>query len=199
MGKYANAFNSLPRALKWAIFGLGLVLVYFGAVEPSVEAINTASNSADQNEATVRAFTAEGGTKKAVQTVQTLELGIRRYGDVEFLGDESTRTLQFNSAIDKILSDAKVLGGKSSTKNVSLGQGVLTAKLGTDTRVMRVVRDIDFEATPEDVAAVVAALERTPVVATVSRVSIRTIEGKESERLVHATITAEAWISAKKG
>jgi len=199
MGKYAAAFNAMPRALKWALFGLGLVLVYFGVVERSIEKINEASNLADQHEATVKAFTNEGGTKKAALTVQTLERGIRNHGDVEFPGDESTRTLQFNSAVDKILINAKVSGAKSSTKSVSLSQGVLASKLGNDTRVMRVVRDIDFEATPEDVAAVVAALERTPVVATVSRVSIRTIEGKESERLVHATITAEAWITAKKG
>ena len=197
MGKYAEAFNSLPRAMKWAIFGLGLVLVYFAAVEPMVERINGAANVADQHEATVLVFTAQGGTQR--KALDTLKLGLRHHGEVEYLGDESSRTLQFNSAVDKILREHNVSAPKSSTKNVSLGQGVLASKLGSDTRVVRIVRDIDFDATPEEVAAVVAALERTPVVATISRGSIRTIDGRESERMVHATITAEAWISAKKG
>ncbi|HYE61201.1 MAG TPA: hypothetical protein VD997_04325 [Phycisphaerales bacterium] len=197
MGKYAAAFQALPRAAKWAIFGLGLVLVYFGVVEPMLVQINQASMKADQHETLVRSFTEEGGTQK--KAMQTLQAGIRNYGDVEYLGDEAGRTLKFNSDVDRILRENKVTGAKSSTKSVSLGQGVLTAKVGSDYRVLRIVRDIDFEATPEEVAAVVAGLERSPVVATVSRVQIRTIEGKQSERTVHATLTAEAWISVKKG
>lgn len=197
MGKYAAAFQALPRAMKWAIFGLGLVLVYFGVVDPMLVQINEASNKADQHETLVRSFTEQGGTQK--KAMQTLQLGMRHYGDVEYLGDEAGRTLKFNSEVDRILRENQVSGAKSSTKNVSLGQGVLTTKLGNEYRVIRVVRDIDFDATPEAVATVIASLERNPVVATVSRVQVRTIEGKESERLVHATLTAEAWISAKKG
>jgi hypothetical protein len=197
MGKYAAAFSALPRAMKWAIVGLAVILVYFAAVEPMVERINAVASTADGYEAKVLSFTSADGTRK--KALQTLELGLRHYGDVAFVGDESTRTLEFNSAVDKVLRQHSVSGSKSSTKNVSLGQGTLSAKLGSDMRVTRVVRDIEFDATPEDVAAVVAALEQTPVVATLSRVSIRAIDGKESERLVHATITAEAWISAKKG
>jgi hypothetical protein len=197
MGKYAAAFSGLPRATKWAIFGLGLVLVYFAAVEPMLAQINSAANVADVHENMVRSFTEQGGTQ--TKALKTLNQGIRHFGDVEYLGDESSRTQVFNEQVDKILLKNSVIGAKSTTKNVTLAQGVLTSKIGSEHRVIRVVRDIDFDATPESVAAVIADLEGNPVVATVSRVQIRTIDGKESERLVHATVTAEAWISAKKG
>jgi len=198
MGKYLHAIKSLPRAMRWALVGLVAILLYFAAVEPALDRLNKVAYSAEQDEANLRAFTAQGGAQQ--KAVQTLELGMSHFGQVEFLGDEATRPFQFNSAVDKILKDNEVLNAKSQTKNQALGQGALTAKMGPEFRVMRHVRDIEFDATPEAVAAVVAALERSPVVATVSRVHVRKIEGREGgERTVHATITAEAWISTKKG
>jgi hypothetical protein len=198
MAELKARWQAMPRAMRWAVYALIGFAAYFALIEPAIDKTNALANRADIHEATLRAFTAEGGAQQ--KHVQTLELGMRRFGEVEFLGDESTRPLQFNAAVDRILREHAVSNAKSVTKPASLGQGVLTAKMGSEYRVVRLVRDIEFDAPPEAVAAVVAELERTPVVATVSRVMVRRLEGKApGDRSVHATITAEAWMAAKKG
>jgi hypothetical protein len=198
MGKLLTSINALPRAVRWAVYGLAAFALYFLVVEPAIDRTNALANRADMHEATLRTFTAEGGSQQ--KHLQTLELGMRHFGEVEFLGDESTRPMQFNEAVDRILREHAVSNPKSSTKPAALGTGVLTSKMGNEYRVVRIVRDIEFDATPEAVAAVVAELERTPVVATVSRVMVRRLEGREAgDRTVHATVTAEAWVAAKKG
>ena len=134
------------------------------------------------------------------RALETLKVGFRTFGDVDFPADQTTRAGAFNSAVDRILKEQKVIA-KSRTKNAPLGAGPLNAKVGPEQRIERMVRDIEFDATPEAVDAVLAALERSPVVATVSKVQIRNLDSKDkSARQVHAAITAEAWfLSPKKG
>jgi hypothetical protein len=197
MSRYWEAISKLPRAAKWALAGLVVIGLYFGVVERTMDMINVYSNKADAAESTLKKFAASTDPQK--RALDSLTLGTRQYGDVEFPGDQ-TRTVAFNKAVDKVLADHKV-SAKSRAKSAQLGTGPLNAKVGPEQRVERMVRDIEFDATPEVVAEVVAALEQTPVVATVSKVQIRQIENKDkSTRLVHATVTAEAWsLASKKG
>jgi hypothetical protein len=197
MSRYWEAISKLPRAAKWALAGLVVIGLYFVVVEPAVDQINVYSNKADTAESTLRKFAASTDPQK--RALDSLTLGTRQYGDVEFPSDQN-RTVAFNKAVDKVLSDHKV-SAKSRAKTAPLGAGPLNAKVGPDQRVERMVRDIEFDATPEVVAEVIAALERTTVVAAVSKVQVRQIEGKDkSARMVHATVTAEAWsLTAKKG
>ncbi len=196
MGRYVTMFKGMPRAMRWGILAVVGIALYFLAIEPAVDQINAWGNEADLHQTTLESFNTQGGTQQ--KAIQALSLGQRHYGDVEFLGDEATRTVQFNSAVDSVLKSNNIPNAKNRWKNAPLGQGVLAAKMGTETRIERVTRDIEFDATPEAVAAVVAELERTPVVASVSRVTVRMNEGSEG-RQVHAVVTAEAWISSKKG
>jgi hypothetical protein len=198
MSRYWESIARLPRAAKWALCGLLVIALYFGVVDRTIDRINTLNGKADISEATLNKFAASGEPQK--RALDTLKLGIRQFGDVDFPEDAAKRSVAFNKAVDRILADQRVIA-KSRTKNAPLGQGPLTAKIGSDQRVERIVRDIEFDSTPEAFAAVVAALERSPVVASVSRVQVRQIESKDkSTRVVHATVTAEAWIlSSKKG
>jgi hypothetical protein len=199
MSRYWDAFAKLPRAAKWGLAGVLVVVLYFGVIERDIDAINTVSSKADASAVTLQKFAASSGPQK--RALDTLQLGVRQYGDVDFPADQATRSVAFNKAVDKVLADQKVSGAKSRTKNAPLGQGPLTTKVGPDQRIDRMVRDIEFDATPEVVEQVIAGLERSPVVATISKVQVHQVEGKDkSGRMVHATVTAEAWfLSSKKG
>jgi hypothetical protein len=198
MSRYVEAISRLPRAAKWVLGALLVVVAYFAVIERTMDLINTFSGKADVSEGTLKKYAASNEPQK--RALESLKVGFRTFGDVDFPADQTTRSGAFNSAVDKILKEQKV-SAKSRTKNAPLGAGPLNAKVGPEQRIERMVRDIEFDATPEAVDAIVAALERSPVVATVSKVQIRTIETKDkSARQVHATITAEAWfLSPKKG
>jgi hypothetical protein len=198
MSRYIEAISALPRAAKWALVALVAVALYFTVVERTIDLINAYSAGADLSATTLNKYAASSEPQK--RALDTLKIGFRTFGDVDFPADQTTRAGAFNSAVDKILKEQKV-SAKSRTKNAPLGAGPLNAKVGPDQRIERMVRDIEFDATPEAVGAVVSALERSPVVAAVSKVQIRTIDSKEKgARQVHAAITVEAWfLSSKKG
>ena len=89
---------------------------------------------------------------------------------------------------------------KGGFTTAPLGGGPLTAKIGSDFRVDRMMRDIQFSAPPEVASAVLADLERLPVMSTISRLQIRTADGKDKEtRQVRVTMTVETWLQARKG
>jgi hypothetical protein len=69
---------------------------------------------------------------------------------------------------------------------------------GPNSRVGTRIRDIDFAATPEQVAGVLADLERSPLVAAVSVVDLAPADDRHS-RTIQATITVEAWIEPDRG
>jgi hypothetical protein len=199
MSRYWDAIAKLPRAAKWGLLGLLVVGLYFTVVERDIDAINTIGSKADTSEVTLQKFAASSGPQK--RALETLQLGVRQFGDIDFPTDQATRSVAFNKAVDKVLADQRVSGAKSRTKSAPLGQGPLTTKVGPDQRIDRMVRDIEFDATPEVVAEVVAGLERSPVVATISKVQVHQNESKDKGgRMVHAVVTAEAWfLTSKKG
>jgi hypothetical protein len=198
MTRAVSWFASVPRATRWAITAFAAFLFYFLIMEPAIDRINRLSAEADAFAATLATFAASDGPQK--RALETLALGTRQYGEVEFLGNEATRPVAFNRAVDKVLEEHKVSNTKSRAKKAPLGSGPLASKMGPDVRVERVIRDIEFDATPEKVAAVVAGLEQSPQVSTVARVQLRHIESKDGRaRQVHAVVTAEAWLEAPKG
>jgi hypothetical protein len=200
MSKYFEAFSKFPRAFKWAIGAAMLVALYFAAIEPAIDKINQWTGQANDSESKLAAFANSTGPQK--QALDTFTLGARHFGDVEFPGDPASgRAAAFNRAINKVLDERKVVNAKSRSKTAPLGNGPLTSKLGNDVKVERVVRDIEFDATPETVADVISDIEQIPVVAAVSRVQVHSIDSKDkSARLVHAVISAEAWqLAPRKG
>jgi hypothetical protein len=199
MSRYWQSFSALPRAAKWALTGLVVVALYFLVIERMMDLINVINGKADISANTLSKFAASSEPQK--HALETLKLGFRTFGDVDFPADQAARTGAFNSTVDRILKEQRVSNAKSRTKNAPLGQGPLANKLGSDQRVERVVRDIEFDATPEAITQVIADLERSPVVATVSKVQIRSVDTKDkSSRQLHAALTAEAWVlGLKKG
>src|SRR5262245_20389445 len=147
MSRYWQSFSALPRAAKWALSGLLIVALYFLVIERTIDLINVINGKADISATTLNKFAASSEPQK--HALETLKLGFRTFGDVDFPADQAARTGAFNSAVERILKEQKVSNAKSRTKNAPLGQGPLASKLGPDQKVERVVRDIEFDATPE--------------------------------------------------
>jgi len=81
-----------------------------------------------------------------------------------------------------------------------LGQGPLRDVYGEGERIDRLVREVQFEGTPEQIAAVVSDLENAPEIAAVSRVQVRRGDQQDTAaRMLKVTVAAEAWVVGKKG
>jgi hypothetical protein len=62
------------------------------------------------------------------------------------------------------------------------------------------MRDIQFAADPDAAAAILADLERNPIVSTISRLQVRQADGRDrNAKMVRVTMTVETWLQARKG
>src|SRR5262245_57816878 len=188
---------NLPRAVRWTmLFGL-FVVFYFGVVEPVVDRYNDFKNAANKSEASLAMFASAGDSLK--NAAVRVAVGTQNFGTVEFPGDPDQRSVAFNQAVDAILAKHNVRA-TSTTRPAAMGSGPLLGKLGADYRVDKLTKMIEFRAEPEQVSAVLADLEKSPLVTTISLVFIRRTDVRDQgSRELSATITAETWLLAKKG
>lgn len=189
-------WSQLPRAAKWGIYALGGVLVYFVVVERAIDLYQKWDMRGDAAAGVLTKYEAAGATVK--RAAETLTLGVRRYGEVASPGSPEKRPLEFDRAVDAVLEKHAISGQTSTTRTAPLGSGPLPTKVGPTHRIERITKTVDFKARPEAVAAVIADLEATPVVSTVSMVQIRRTDAKDSSGDVSATLTIESWLLAKK-
>ncbi|MFZ2874303.1 MAG: hypothetical protein WAZ94_07455 [Phycisphaerales bacterium] len=199
MSGFKQTWQRLPRAGRWLGVFLVFLGLYFFIVEPGVDLFLRYAALGDVHRATLAKYAeAKDEVRRADDVVK---LGMAHFGAVEFPGDYNQRTRELNTAIDGILATNGVEGYTGTTRTVAMGQGLVTKRLPEDSRVERLTRTIDFTAHPGAVAGVLADLEQTPVVSTISSVQLRQVEGRDGEsgRLLNAVITIETWVTAKKG
>jgi hypothetical protein len=191
-----DRIRALPRATRWGLWAGAIVLSYFVAVEPLLDAINTTNAKAADREGALVALARDPLSSQSSDLV----LGVKKFGAVELPGDPETRPVAFNRRVVEILAKHNVKNSSSTTRTMPLGNGPLKDAYGESSRIDRQVREIQFDATPEDIAAVVADLESAPEVAAVSRVQLRRGDQQDSAaRLLKATISVEAWVAGRKG
>lgn len=197
MSLLLRRYEGLPRVARWGVWGVAAVVLYFAVVEPVIDRVNRYASLADARQATLEAYERSAGTLRAAG--ETTALGQRRHGVVEMPGDPESRPLAFNQAVDEVLKKHGVGEQRTTSRTVPLGTGPLTLKVGAEYRVDRLMKDIEFQAEPEVVAAVIADLERTPVVAAVTRVQVRQAEDREKGgRRVRVSLGVEAWQIVRK-
>ncbi|MBX3408555.1 MAG: hypothetical protein KF859_01545 [Phycisphaeraceae bacterium] len=197
MSSMIERFRSLPRAVQWAAMGGGVILAYFIVVEPTLDSMNLFSSRADAKEAMLASHAKSAETLRSA--AETIEKGVRQYGRVDMPGDPEQRPLEFNRVVDEVLKKHGVLEQTSTSRVAPFGQGPLMGKFGQEFRIDRMLKDINFTAEAPVAAAVLADLERSPVVATVSRVQIRQAETRDrANPLVRVSLTVEAWLLVKK-
>jgi len=194
----ATRMAALPRATRWGIIGLIVVAGYFVVIEPVVDATSRVLERVDSKSSLILTHSKTAQAMRIAS--ETLVLGVKKFGVVSPPGDPEKRPLEFSEAVDRVLKSHDVKESTSTSHTAPLGAGPLSARIGGDFRVERLLRDIQFAADPDSAAAVIADLERLPVVATISRLQIRQAEGKDKNaKMVRVTMTLEAWLQARKG
>lgn len=190
-------YAALPRAGRWALWGAAVLAGYFLVIEPMVSRAVELHETAARQAALLVALERDAASGRMAALVS----GARRHGPVDLPGDAERMRVAFNRRVDEVLSQHGVRRHENIWRTAVLTQGPLPRALTGDgltpdpapRRVERVIREVQFMATPEQVAAVVADLERSREVSAVSRVQMRRADREGASRDVRATIAAEVW------
>ena len=198
MSSITSALASTSLAVRLAL-GFGVFLAaYFLMLEPLIDSVSRKLSSCESKAALIATYSK---TAQAMATAADVRReGVQKFGVVELPGEPEKRPLEFNQQVDAVLKQHDVRESTSTSRTAPMGNGPLSAKIGADFRADRMMRDIQFSASPDVAGAVLADLERLPVVSTISRLQIRTADGKEKDaRQVRVTMTVETWLQARKG
>ena len=197
MSSLFQRFAALPRAIKWLVY-LGLFLVgFFLVIRPAQNFSDTVSEKAKHLEDALAARndfnTSDAGNGGIITALQGVYGTPLRPGGG--LNPESFRRvvngiLENHNITDSSINERPRVQMSGLTPEQASALGIAS--------VDRLILEVTFEASPEVVIAILAELERSPEIASVSRVKIdRSISRlSEDEHLVRATITPEAWIAA---
>ncbi len=195
-------FQGLPRAGQWLVM-LGVLLVgYFGIVEPVLDATASARARVETLRAAIRSGVDGAGGAKSDR--DAVELGARLYGEVRLPGEEKAGSEALSKRVADVLRAHGVREYTQADRRLTLPAGPLTREVGAEHRVERIVKDIQFEASPDALASVLADLERSPEVSAVSRIQFRKAGSGSggrgaSAKVLRANMAVESWVLVKKG
>lgn len=199
MSSLGHIWQRLPRVARWGVSAALSIGLYFIGMEPTVDQMAKYTSRADAD-ATVLSQYASGG-ESLKNAARALSVGVRQFGEVKFPADPEQTALELNRTVDEILRKHGIEGVTTTSRVSSMGnKGPFATKMSTTHNVERVIKQVDFEAMPEPAFAVLADLEKSPLVTTISTVQIRQADARDRRnRNVVLSLTIEAWQLAKKG
>ena len=192
-----SKIRALPFVVKFAFGAAVIAAAYFGVVEPVLERSSEMAGKASALEASLETYAQSKGKLDAA--ADAVRLGERQFGLLSVPEDPAKRSTAFSSAIDDIMKKHAIDGVTSSNRNTTVDKGPLVTQLAATNRVEKIVKDLTFLATPEQLAGALADLEKEPLVTSISRVSARQSDGQERfDRKLRCSIVAETWVIVKK-
>lgn len=200
MRSIEQTIRDLPRAGRWLLIAAGAFVGYFAIVQPVLDTILNLNGRA----AGARSELGYEGRERAAREQAGAEVraGTGMFGTVAFPGEAAERSQAFNRRINEVLSKNAVTGDRRITRTAPMEPGAMDAFAGQNKRVDRLIMDIQFNASPEQVSAVLADLESSPEIAAISRVQLRRETGSEGGaapgRTLRVNLSAEAWLLSRK-
>lgn len=212
MNAWLTRFRALPRAARWAILAGIAFGAYFLVIEPLLDRTNRFDARADAIEDNLRRAgrLADQDSDEGRLVIN----GMQAFGRPQPPNAASARPEAVQRVVDQVLESHGV-ANRTKTERSSTITGDRARALAADGRLERSIIEVSFEAPQEVVAAIIADLERSPGISSISRVKIdRTaVRGLFGEDLggsgpggaatgssagrVRATISAEAWVLIK--
>lgn len=195
MSRIVDRYRALPRAARWALWGVAFIAVYFGVVEPVVDYGSRVSARADDLRRSLDARVNE------LRQRDDLLLGVREktawFGEARVPGEAGAMQSALRDRIDAVFKDMGVPSGWSWDRRSEgrVSRDAMSGALAADEELHRLEIELKFECDPALAMRVIAALEASPEVSSMPRVMLRrSTEG----RRVQATVSVEAWSIQKR-
>jgi hypothetical protein len=198
-------YRALPRAARWALLATAGILLYFLAVEPTLDATNRLNVRADQLALGLRQEAALKATDSSPG--RAIADGLQAFGQPVLPTDKAAAPDAIHRIVDAVLTRHGITKRTKNERLLPIRGDELTALLGPGTSpqmaVDRLVIDITFDAAPETVVAILGELEQAHEITAIARVEMRKADAgrspgaapESSSRIVKATISPEAWIA----
>lgn len=188
-------FMALPRAARWGLVAAALTGLYFLAEWAIIDPTNRMNAEADAAAVTVERAVDQASRRADADS--TIALAVSKFGEVALPGDFQTVTADLDNAVQEVFKGRGIEPGRSNKrKPAPLGRDVMAGVLPANKEAQRLGIEVTFECAQELVGALIADLERSPSITTVSEINIKTLADKGK---VQATIVPEAWIIREKG
>lgn len=189
----ATRWDALPTRWKWisaAVAAAVVFIAYTDLVQPIADRWNAESDRID-------AILDRAEGNKA-QLPPSLEAAVEALGPIQVPRTEAEGSLALAQTITKAIGNQPVANFSFDARAGSRLPPAALREIvsGTGQRVERVVGEVGFTASPEQAAAIIAELESSPEIESISR--LRMARSK-SDRKVDVKMTVEAWILTGRG
>lgn len=195
MASFWAWFGSLPRSARWGAFAVAGALAYFSVVEPIMDRTNEWNSDADVSKLGIDKAVEQAGRRSEADN--TMALNISQYGEVLLPGEFQVVSKDLDVVVDAAMKSRGLSGYRTNKrKPTPLGRDVMSSVVPANKSVQRIGVEVTFEATQEQVASIVAELEKSSNITLISEVNLKVGSDKKK---VQATLVPEAWIYVESG
>ena len=185
----------LPPVMKFAL-GAGVFLLGFlFVVEPVLEVQSDLSMRAERARASLAGYVADANEQSRLDT-QVIRAE-ERYGLVAMPAPFEQRSADLDRDIRRILDENEIERESIVARLSQMPRNALGEVLSPGQSVEQVKKTIRFDATPEQLANVGAALEESPFVVGISHIDFR--RDRDGQRRVLVDLTVDGWVLARQG
>jgi hypothetical protein len=182
-------FRALPRSMRWALMGaagVALFLVWDSASRPVTESWQAKADELQADLARVRSSRDLGQELKHRAKMDL----VVAFGPVEIPGSEADGKKGLTDAVNEILRDYSISDNSFDLRQSGrLPKGSLSA-IARGKRVTRLRGDLRFEAAVEDVTDIIAQLESSPQIESISSVRLN----KLGNRRLQVYLILDTWV-----
>ena len=190
-----SRISELPPVVKFAlgagVFLLGFVLV----VEPVLDIQSDLSMRAERARTSLAEYVVDANEQSRLDT--QISRDRERYGPVAMPASFEQRSAELDKDIRRILDENAIQRESIVARLSQMPRNALGDVLSPGQSVEQVKKTIRFDATPEQLANVIAALEQSPFVVGIAHIDIR--RERDGRRRVLVDLTVDSWVLARQG
>lgn len=181
----------MPRALKWAVFAIAFMLLYFAAVEPALGHLDRANARADVLR--IQLDDLQQQLRERESNMAALGRGLQEHGPVLAPGSADDRGDAVYDLLREVTTDLGILDGwRFVPGELGFQSPILEREfVQPSEELVRLTFTFSFEASPEDVMETIARFEASPAVQSIS--SLRIGLGQDDRRTLSVQMVLESW------
>ena len=201
MQKIAQWYRTLPRSGRWLVIA-GLVLLGYFPIDWALGVANSINASADRYASLIRRN--NSGVSDQKLQMATMTQAVQTFGVVNEPTDAKTAGDAITKRVNAVLKANRIKDFKIRDRMLSLpNNGPLAATLAPGESIDRMIKDVEFDASPDTLVAILSQLEQSPEVAAVSQVRLGKAtgggsRGSSAPRVLTVSLSIETWVKGRK-
>ena len=183
--RFLAQLSTWSRALQWAFWAVAFTLAFLIWDATVAELGATWAAEVKQKELQIKEL------QRPTTLTSTIKNAVTSFGEVELPRKKSEGAAALTEVVHEILSKHKVKNDEyTRTKTNRMKSGSLPGIVSSGQHVEKVIGDIRFEATQEEVLNVIAEFESSPWIDAISNVRL----SKKDGRMIRVDLSVEAWV-----